>query len=1058
MNNVPFLKYKLTIPDIPKQSLFCERIKNMQIAENRLSILTAPAGFGKTTAVLMCLEKERENVKWYGMDKEDSFLPVFYAHLLDTLFSEENKDEIGSINMLNGLQNIEEDYLLLNAQIVQDAFMLWGGCKKKIYLVLDDFHNVVNNHSIIDTVQYLVLNMPKCFSAVVTSRVSTGIVADKLLLRDDIKEIHSSGMLFSKEEMSELVNDKYNLNLNRQQINLVFDVTEGWIAGIYMMCHGMDFSKNPESEIENIKKGKSFFKTFLHRFLQDIPGENREILTKLSVLDDFTVEELETLFNIEKPKEFIKWIENSNLYIQKIRAYPTKYRFHALFREELKELFYAETDEKKRFEFFLRLANHYLKDNPRLAIRFYLLSKDSDSAFKVVKELGEELFNKGNPEEMFYIINEFSEKDIRKNPYLLLFSGMTKVNIDRQRSLDTFLLAMDGFKACKDYSFLMNTFGMMLVIAYQSNNFVTLKTASEKLPIFSLLFAGRKVIIKLLISIFIAFTGKDGFRYAGILRRILDKLSIKDDMWQYSYLMIRGIYYYRSGELEKAYENMQKILNHTAGISNDQWRIIGLVSCCNIPFLRMDKESMRTFAEEFYALGEKYNSPFSTGYGHYISAHEKYRRNDIPSAIEAIDNSIDSFNEYNGELLVFESRLIHFLWSEKKPSAEELTEAENILAKIKEEDPGHGLLEFSQNVVGVMQRRIGHFDKAEENLLQALHSCKRKKALQSVAGLYLQLAYLYKLWGKKENAVKNAEMWEKYSRKYRFVFWRESDKEAVREIENLLHITITATTDVKTIENLSLTDSVQREIEEEAYGYAKLLGKFSIRINDILITENDFKTRKVSGILKYIILKGQGEYINREKIATIFWPESGQKAANTSLRVALYEMRKTLSQKGVGLEDDCGFIVEKKEGFALKPNINMIRDIDIIEKKYSDFRRCDKSCEDNMSCLKEICDLYDGGLLDGHDYDDSILIIREHFSAIFFESLCKLSELLIDKEFFDDAEKLLNKGLEIDPLNEGIYGMLIRLYTDTDRTERATYLRDSFTRRFKKEMGVEPAI
>ena len=50
-------------------------------------------------------------------------------------------------------------------------------------------------------------------------------------------------------------------------------------------------------------------------------------------------------------------------------------------------------------------------------LKFYLLSKDSDSAFKVVKELGEELFNKGNPEKMFYIINEFSEKDIRKNPY-----------------------------------------------------------------------------------------------------------------------------------------------------------------------------------------------------------------------------------------------------------------------------------------------------------------------------------------------------------------------------------------------------------------------------------------------------------------------------------------------------------------------------------------------------------------------------------------------------------------------------------------------------------------
>lgn len=77
MNNIPFVRSKLIIPDLPVRSLFCDRIKNMKITENRISTLTAPAGFGKTTAVLMCLEKYRQNVKWYRLDKEDCFLPVF---------------------------------------------------------------------------------------------------------------------------------------------------------------------------------------------------------------------------------------------------------------------------------------------------------------------------------------------------------------------------------------------------------------------------------------------------------------------------------------------------------------------------------------------------------------------------------------------------------------------------------------------------------------------------------------------------------------------------------------------------------------------------------------------------------------------------------------------------------------------------------------------------------------------------------------------------------------------------------------------------------------------
>ena len=170
---------------------------------------------------------------------------------------------------------------------------------------------------------------------------------------------------------------------------------------------------------------------------------------------------------------------------------------------------------------------------------------------------------------MFYMISEFSANERRRDPYLLLFEGMTKVNVNKEESAEAFLSAIDGFKRIKDFSFLMNTFGMILVMSYQNNNFVAMNRASRKFPKSPLFFAGKKVLIKLLISIFIALTGTDKLVCAGIFTRILDKVSIEDGMWNFSYLMIRGIYYYRRGFLKDAYANMNRILNHPVFKSND---------------------------------------------------------------------------------------------------------------------------------------------------------------------------------------------------------------------------------------------------------------------------------------------------------------------------------------------------------------------------------------------------------------------------------------------------------------------------------------------------------
>lgn len=88
VDKIPFLKSKLSVPDAPMRSLFTQRIQDLKIEEGRLVVLVAPAGFGKTTAVLLSLSQRRDRVRWYRMEREDGFLPVFYRHLLETLFAD----------------------------------------------------------------------------------------------------------------------------------------------------------------------------------------------------------------------------------------------------------------------------------------------------------------------------------------------------------------------------------------------------------------------------------------------------------------------------------------------------------------------------------------------------------------------------------------------------------------------------------------------------------------------------------------------------------------------------------------------------------------------------------------------------------------------------------------------------------------------------------------------------------------------------------------------------------------------------------------------------------
>lgn len=1052
---------KFSIPDIPQKSLFSERIEGLGVGKNRLSILTAPAGFGKTTAVLLSLCKQRNRTKWYRLSKEDSLLQVWYSHLISALFSSDTLGEVddslvGSVHMLAGITDLEENYPLLNAQIVQDVYALYGEEDKQVFLVLDDFQYAVDNPIIIETLQYFVENMPLCLSVVVISRRDPGIIEGRLTLREDVRLIGPEELLFTIEEAYVLVKDIYDLALSDVHIEAVFKKTEGWIAGLYLLCREGNLSDEDMNAVEQGKVGEDLLSLFLSRYLREIHEQRREDLVRLSVLDDFSEEEIAALLKIEDPKEFIRWLEGGSFYIQTTRSVPVKYRFHSLLREELLKQFQITFDKEEKTKFFRELGEYYRPTDPCLSVRFFLQGGMEALALKVAREYSQELFDRGNPEKMFLLLEEFSEELIDRDPYLLLFKGMVNINMDKDSCLETFMTAMDGFKERKDYSFLMNTFGMILVNVYQNNNFDILEKAYRKLPVFSLILAGGDALRKLQISFFVAFAGQDEVKKAKYLRKILDRREIDNEVWNFSYFMIRGISFYRSGDLEAAYEDLKRVTSHVVVHRSDQWRIIGLVSCCNVPFLRMDVELLQRFMDEFFLLGEKYDSPFATGYGYFMLAYLKFGKCDVAGAIEAIDATIRLFSLYGSDTLVKESQVIRFLWEEDRYDEGSIKEAEEIYKSLMEKKPGHGLTELAMVALGAMYRRADRLREAYEMLRRSLELVEKKEIRQSVCGTLMQLANLAHCRSDMGAAKGYAQRFAKIARENRYIYWREADLGSIRTVWEILREDLGHDAWYKEVAEryqcggANLEEESQKRIRVQV----KFFGDFRLTAGDITLSEKNFRTKKVSGILKYILSSDAGIGVPREKLASLFWPEADSKAAFASLRVALYELRKTLATEGLGFESESALLAERKEGFFISDHVRLDKDVDKFETEYGKLRTGPTGREEEIGRLEKICKLYDGDFLEGQYYDDWAEVLREHYSSLFFEALCRLAEGYMAYSKYEQAERLLIRGLQIDPFNEKCCNMLVDVYNITGQKDRGEHFLRSFAQRYKSEMGV----
>jgi len=223
---------------------------------HKLTLISAPAGYGKTTLLSEWCRQSVLPIAWLSLDADDSNLPRFWSHVfaaLRTAFSIEGQPILTELEATSPatVSAVLADWI---NQITQSL--------AQGVLILDDYHTIVEP-SVHDSLAYWLEHCPTQLHLIITSRSDPPLPLSRLRGRGQLVEIRTADLRFATHETVVFLNQAMGLNLQTEYITSLETRTEGWIVGLQMAALSMH--KRNREEISNFIDGF----TGSHRFILD---------------------------------------------------------------------------------------------------------------------------------------------------------------------------------------------------------------------------------------------------------------------------------------------------------------------------------------------------------------------------------------------------------------------------------------------------------------------------------------------------------------------------------------------------------------------------------------------------------------------------------------------------------------------------------------------------------------------------------------------------------------------------------------------------------------------
>ena len=437
---------KLQIPRVSSEFMVRPRITKVLCdgLEHKLTLVSAPAGFGKTTSVSNWLGDISKPAAWLSLDREDNDPYQFWRYVMAALGTID-PEVVGRAELI--FNTYRESKLERGIRyLINDIVLIFEGENDSVkeeqisdfpwIMVLEDYH-VIENEQIHSSLNYFLDNLPPYLHVIINTRADPPLDLPKRRVRRTMVEVRTRDLGFTLEEAEHYLNFVMELDLTTEQVEGLEKRTEGWIVGLQMAAFAMKTDQHSESETilphTNGRLGRekrdNFVQTFttsdayigeylIDEVLKTLSEDVEQFLFQTSILDKFCTSLCDAVLaegqvrdqegTQSNCQQILDYLVSANLFMIPLENQQGWFRYHRLFHDLLLQRLH-QIESSGRIKLLHYRASGWYERNGFIgkAVSHALAAEKYERAADILQQsLLESDFS---PRELTYVIDQLGE-------------------------------------------------------------------------------------------------------------------------------------------------------------------------------------------------------------------------------------------------------------------------------------------------------------------------------------------------------------------------------------------------------------------------------------------------------------------------------------------------------------------------------------------------------------------------------------------------------------------------------------------------------------------------
>jgi LuxR family maltose regulon positive regulatory protein len=415
-----------------------ELFENLNTGLSRkLILVSAPAGFGKTTVVSDWIDHNRIPTAWFSLDNGDNDPVDFLSYIISgiqSIHKEFGESAIKLLNSPNKPSNESIASLLINEIL---------NINQNFLLVLDDFH-LINSNEVLKLVTYLLNHIPGNIHIVILTRSDPALSVSRLRSQHQLVELRSSDLSFSVNDISVLFNKKLKLGLSIDDVYALETKTEGWIAGLQLTALSMQGREDISKFIQDLKGDNRYIMDYLMEEVLKIQTDDiNDFLLQTSILEQMSAPLCNAVLKRNDSQLILETLEKNNMFVIPLDTERTWFRYHHLFAELLKQRLHLRG--KAAIVELHNKASEWFNNNsmPLLAIEHAIVTGNFGKSILFLGEIVETMWKNGQHAAILKYGDLLPDELVKKNADFCLYYAWILIIAGQIQKAEPFLVSAE---------------------------------------------------------------------------------------------------------------------------------------------------------------------------------------------------------------------------------------------------------------------------------------------------------------------------------------------------------------------------------------------------------------------------------------------------------------------------------------------------------------------------------------------------------------------------------------------------------------------------------------